>query len=430
MNSETSQLNQQVYQMLIKINNLMGFFPNNLEANLSLLIKELDKLLAPCYTDICLRQENFTALFGEIPLSQDRYNLCQADDCWIEDHALPIIIQDLREEDGCQNHHVPPGVQSYAGIPIMEENKVIGVLSLHHPQKEFFTHEILEVLLVIANLAAIAIHQWRLVTRLESEKMELQEANGQIKALALNLAKNVEELKRTQKQLIQSEKLASTGRLAADIAHEINNPVGIIVSSVECMLLDGEQTLSKEFKNDAKVIINQADRISKITRSLLSFAHLPVEEKSNVNINQIIKETISLFSKHLSKRGISIRQDLMENIPLTLGNSNQIQQILVNLINNASDAMGQGGNLYLRTKCLDQKLMVEIEDDGCGMTAEQLDKIFDPFYTTKGKGLGTGLGLSVTYGLVEEHGGEIEVVSKEGEGTCFKVSFPWNKLVN
>jgi signal transduction histidine kinase len=120
----------------------------------------------------------------------------------------------------------------------------------------------------------------------------------------------------------------------------------------------------------------------------------------------------------------------MENIPLTLGNSNQIQQILVNLINNASDAMGQGGNLYLRTKCLDQKLMVEIEDDGCGMTAEQLDKIFDPFYTTKGKGLGTGLGLSVTYGLVEEHGGEIEVVSKEGEGTCFKVSFPWNKLVN
>lgn len=429
MNSETSQLNQQVYQMLIKINNFMGFFPNNLEANLALLIKELDKLLAPSYTDICLRQENFTALFGEIPFTGDRYTLCQADDCWIEDHALPIIIQDLSMDVGCHHHHVLPGIQSYAGIPIMEENKVIGVLSLHHPQKEFFTHEILEVLLVMANLAAIAIHQWRLVTRLEREKMELQQANGEIKALALNLAKNVEELKKTQKQLIQTEKLASTGRLAADIAHEINNPIGIIVSSVECMLLDGEQTLSEEFMNDAKVIINQADRISKITRSLLSFARLPVEEKSSVDINEIIRETISLFSKHLFKRGISVHQDLMKNIPLILGNSNQIQQILVNLINNASDAMAQGGNLYLRTKCLNQNLMIEIEDEGCGMTAEQLDKIFDPFYTTKGKGLGTGLGLSISYGLVEEHGGEIEVVSKEGEGTCFTVSFPGNKLV-
>ena len=429
MNSENSQLTQQVYQMLIKINNFMGFFPNNLEANLALLIKEMDKLLAPCYTDICLRQENFTALFGEIPFTGDRYNLCQTDDCWIEDHALPIIIQDLSMDVGCQHHHVPPGVQSSAGIPIMEENKVIGVLSLHHPQKEFFTHEILEVLLVMANLAAIAIHQWRLVTRLEREKMELQEANGEIKALALNLTKNVEELKKTQKQLIQSEKLASTGRLAADIAHEINNPVGIIVSSVECMLLDGEHTLSEEFINDAKVIINQADRISKITRSLLSFARLPVEEKSIVDINEIIKETISLFTQHLLKRGISVHQDLMKNIHLILGNGNQVQQILVNLISNASDAMGQGGNLHLRTRCLDQSLIVEIEDEGCGIATEQLDRIFDPFYTTKGKGLGTGLGLAVSYGLVEEHGGEIGVVSKEGKGTCFTVSFPWNKLV-
>lgn len=429
MNSENSQLNQQVYRALIKINNFMGFFPNNLEDNLALLIKELDRLLAPCYADLCLRRGNFTALFGEIPFTGERYNLCQADDCWIEDHALPIIVQDLSVDEGCQHHHVPLGVQSYAGIPIMEENKVIGVLSLHHLRKEFFTHEILEVLLVMANLAAIAIHQWRLVTRLEREKNELQEANREIKELALNLAKNVEELKKTQKQLIQSEKLASTGRLAADIAHEINNPVGIIVSSVECMLLDGEHTLSEEFRNDAQVIINQAGRISKITRSLLSFARLPVEEKSKVNINEIIQETVALFSKHLLKRGISVHQDLIENIPLILGNSNQIQQVLVNLINNSSDAMQQGGNLYLRTKWQDQNLVVEIEDEGCGITVEQLDKIFDPFYTTKGKGLGTGLGLAVSYGLVEEHGGGIDVVSKEGEGTCFTVSFPVNKLV-
>ena len=428
MNLENSQLTQQVYQVLIKINNFMGFFPNNLEANLALLIKELDKLLGPCYTDICLRPENFTTLFGEIPFTGDRYTLCQSDDCWIEDHALPIIIQDLSVDEGCKHHHVPPVVQSYAGIPIMEENKVIGVLSLHHPQKEFFTHDILEVLLVMANLAAIAIHQWRLVTRLEREKTELQEANKEIKALALNLAKNVEELKRTQKQLIQSEKLASTGRLAADIAHEINNPVGIIVSSVECMLLDGEHTLSKEFMNDAKVIINQADRISKITRSLLSFARLPVEEKNYVAINDIIQETVELFSKHLLKKEITVHQDL-KNIPLILGNNNQIQQILFNLINNASDAMGQGGKLYLRTKCQDENVIIEIEDEGCGINAEQIDEIFDPFYTTKGKGLGTGLGLAVSYGLVKEHGGEIEVLSKEGEGTCFTVSFPGNELV-
>ncbi|WP_407310314.1 ATP-binding protein [Desulfosporosinus sp. SB140] len=429
MKPENSQLNQQVYQALIKINNFMGFLPNNLEANLALLIKELEKLLAPCHADFCLRQGNFAALFGEIPFSEDRYTLCQSDGCWIEDHALPIIVQDLSAEEGCQHHSVPPGVQSYAGIPIMEENKVIGVLSLHHRQKDFFTHEILEVLLVMANLAAIAIRQWRLVTRLEREKSELQEANREIRELAQNLAQSMDELKRTQKQLIQSEKLASTGRLAADIAHEINNPVGIIVSSVECMLLDGESSLSEEFRNDAQVILNQTERISKITRSLLSFARLPVEEKSYVNLNQIIEETVELFSKHLLKRRISVHQDLSKDLPSIVGNNNQVQQILVNLINNASDAMGQGGNLYLRTKFQDRKLIIEIEDEGCGLAPEQLDKIFDPFYTTKGKGIGTGLGLPISYSLVEEHGGEIDVVSKEGEGTCFTVVFPADKLV-
>lgn len=424
MNLGNIQLNQQVYQVLIKVNNFMGFFPNNLEDNLALLIKELDKLFAPGYTNLCLRKGNFTMVFGEIPFTGDRYNLCQFEDCWIENHALPIIVQDLSVEHGCPYHDIPPEVQAYAGIPIMEENKVIGVLTLNHPQREFFTHEILEVLLVMTNLAAIAIHQWRLVTRLEREKEELQEANREIRILAQNLAKNVEELKKTQKQLIQSEKLAATGRLAADIAHEINNPVGIIVSSVECMLLDGDHTLSDESINDAKVIINQADRIGKITRLLLSFARLPVEEKTDVNINEIIEETISLFHKHLLKKGISVYQELVEDIPLILGNSNQIQQILVNLITNADDAMEKGGNLYLRTRCHDRNLIVEIEDEGCGIAAEKLDKIFDPFYTTKGKGLGTGLGLAVSYGLVEEHGGKIEVVSKEGEGTCFIISFP------
>ncbi|MDQ7097051.1 ATP-binding protein [Desulfosporosinus sp. PR] len=430
MKAENSQLNQRVYQALIKLNNFMGFFPNNLEANLALLVKELEKLLAPCQADFCLRQRNFTALFGEVPFSGERYTLCQSEGCWIEDHVLPIIVQDLSAEEGCRNHLVPPGIQSYAGIPIMEENEVIGVLTLHHPQKDFFTREILEVLLVMANLAAIAIHQWRLVTRLEREKTELQEANREIKELARNLAQSVDELKKTQKQLIQLEKLASAGRLATDIAHEINNPVGIIVSSVECMLLDGGPALSEEFRNDARVILDQTDRISKITRSLLSFARQPVEEKSAVNLNQIIEETVGLFSKHLGKKGISVHQDLQKDLPLILGNSNQVQQILVNLISNAGDAMSQGGNLYLRTKFRGRKLLVEVEDEGCGLAPEQLEKIFDPFYTTKGKGVGTGLGLAISYSLIEEHGGEIDVASKEGEGTCFTIAFPAGELVS
>lgn len=417
------QLNNKVYRTLLKLNNFIGFFPCNVKDNIGLLIKELEKLLAPGYASFCFRKETFSRVFGVIPFSGDRYYVCEFSDCWIENHALPIIVQDRTLEQGCPHHHVvSEDMYSYASIPVVQENKVIGVLSFSHQRKSFFTRDILEILLVMANLAAIAIHQWMLLTRLEREKNELEEANLAISQLAANLEKYVHELKNAQKQLIQSEKLAAMGRLAADIAHEINNPVGIIVSRAECMLMEGGQILPQEFIDDIRVITEQAEKIARTARSLLSFARVPMEDKSWVNVNEVIEETVSLYHKHLQKRGIVVHKQL-SGTPLIWGNSNQVQQVLVNLINNAVDAMGQGGNLYLRTKYDNDNVVIEVEDEGCGIAAEHLDKIFDPFFTTKGKGLGTGLGLAVSYALVEEHGGKLEVRSEVGKGTCFVLIF-------
>lgn len=424
MGKNALTLNQNVYSSLIKINNFIGFFPDNLEENLSLLVKELDKLFAPAYASICLRKETFLRVFGEILFKGSCYYICEFPDCWIESHGLPIIVQNLSNEEGCRHHKVSSNIQAYAAIPIMEENNVVGILSLNHPQVEFFTNEVLEVLLVMANLGAISIHQWRLLTKLQREKRELEDANRAIKNLVHDLAENVEQLKNAQKQLIHSEKLAATGRLAADIAHEINNPIGIIVSRLECMLLDGEQVLPEELIADINVVANQASRISKITRSLLSFARVPVEEKNTVDLNGIMDETLSLLQNHLRKHKINVHEELCQEVAQIWGSGNQLQQVFVNLINNAMDAMPDGGNLYLRTKIIAESVQVEIEDDGSGIPTEQLDKIFDPFYTTKGKGVGTGLGLAISYGLVEEHKGKIEVVSQGGEGTRFSLIFP------
>lgn len=392
----------------------MGFLTGSLEENLELLSDELDKLYAPAYTTFCIREGNYQKVFNHLTQSHSRYKNCDFKDCWISAHALPIIVQDTEKDKGCSNHILPANIHAYASLPIMEEGRVLGILTLNSPTKDFFTHDILEALLVMANLAGTAIHQWILFTQLQDEKKELLQANF--------------DLKRTQNQLVQSEKLAATGRLSADIAHEINNPIGIIASRVECMLLDDrereEGKLPEPVIEDLNVIMNQANKIARITRSLLSFARLPVEEKNVYNLNDVILETENLWYKHLKKKGIELSHELRFDLCGVWGNSNQIQQVLFNLIQNCEDAMPEGGNIHIISSSDHKWVSVQVIDTGCGIQSEQLNKIFDPFYTTKAIGRGTGLGLAISYKLVEENQGIIKVESKVGEGTSVKVSFP------
>src|SRR4029450_4503415 len=224
----------------------------------------------------------------------------------------------------------------------------------------------------------------------------------------------------------QAERLSALGRLSAGIAHEVNNPIGIISSRIEIMLLDAEaQPLPGTVMEDLKVLHRHAQRVARIAHGLLSFARVSAIEQVPVDLNQVVEETLLLMEKDLVKRGIAIRRSLAANLPTVQGDSSALQQVMMNLLSNAGDALGSGGALSLETRPVsgdEGAIRLTVHDTGPGMSPEILPKIFDPFYTTKSDG--TGLGLSISYSIVREHKGTIDVESLPGKGTIFVLTFP------
>ena len=229
----------------------------------------------------------------------------------------------------------------------------------------------------------------------------------------------------TLKQLAQSEKLASLGRLASGIAHELNNPLTGVLTYSSMLKEDLKET---EYKDDLNVIINETMRCRKIITGMLDFARETKLEKRPANINQIINDTLVILEKHVTFHDIAIKEQLSDDIPDINMDINQIKSVINNLALNAADAMPDGGELIISTiyNSETNRVIVKFSDTGTGISEEDLNKIFDPFFTTKETGHGTGLGLSVTYGIIERHNGSIEVKSVIGEGTCFRIEFPVN----
>lgn len=228
----------------------------------------------------------------------------------------------------------------------------------------------------------------------------------------------------TQMQIGQSEKLASIGRLAAGIAHEINNPLtGVLTFAY---LLKNKKTNDKQDIKDIDVIIQETTRVSDIVKGLLDFARESTPNKELININGLIQQLLKLVKSQKEFRKIKISENFDKNLPEMLADKNQLQQVFLNLILNAGEAINETGSISISTAFADNNIIISIKDNGCGIKNEDLDKIFDPFYTTKPVGKGTGLGLSVSYGIIQKHGGTINFKSKEGEGTTFKVIFPIN----
>ncbi len=227
----------------------------------------------------------------------------------------------------------------------------------------------------------------------------------------------------TEMQMAQSEKLASLGRLASGIAHEINNPLtGVLTYSTVLY----EEIKDPGYQADLKVIIDETLRCREIVKGILDFARETKIDKRPANINKIINELLAILEKHVTFQNIKINKDLGEDLPDFNLDTNQIKSVLNNLAVNAADAMSGGGELTVKTRYDDQgrKIIVTVTDTGTGISRENLTKIFDPFYTTKETGKGTGLGLSVTYGIVQRHNGTIRVESTLGAGTTFTVEFP------
>ncbi len=232
------------------------------------------------------------------------------------------------------------------------------------------------------------------------------------------------ELYDTHLKLVQSEKMSSLGKLAAGIAHEINNPLGGIVMFAEMTL--EEMSEDDEKREDIKRIVSEAARCKNIVKGLLEFSRQTDYKLTPVDINRLLSQGMSLLEHQAIFHNIKVVKELDKTLPSMKCDSVRLSQVFVNMIINAVDAMGKMGTFILRTKYKKEsrKAVIEFSDTGCGIPSEIMPKIFDPFFTTKDIGKGTGLGLSVSYGIIKDHGGIIDIRSKVGEGTTFIIKLP------
>jgi len=229
-----------------------------------------------------------------------------------------------------------------------------------------------------------------------------------------------------ESQLAQADKLSSIGLLAAGVAHEINTPLAVISSYA--------QMLSKQMKGDTRLgpvldkITQQSFRAAEIANGLLNFSRTSTTEFRETNLNQVIRDTLSLLEHQFKTAQINVELDLVDQLPLINGNPGKLQQVFLNLLLNAKEAMPEGGLLRVAT-LVNGHVEARVTDSGAGIAPEHLKRIYDPFFTTKttpkpGDRRGTGLGLSVSYGIIQEHAGKIHVESAIGSGTTFHLEFP------
>ena len=250
------------------------------------------------------------------------------------------------------------------------------------------------------------------------------------------IGKDMTRIKTITEQLINHEKMASVGQIAAGVAHEINTPLGIILGYTQLMMDDFEK--DSETAVNLQVVERQTKACRRIVADLLKFSRQSESEKSLIDLNKIIEEVLSVTEHSLNIHRISVTRNFVQNLPLIYGDAEKLHQVFINLFNNAQYAMAEGGELTIRTSKTLHDVLVSVQDTGSGIPDNIKNKIFDPFFTTKEVGKGTGLGLSVTYGIVQEHRGTIEVESpitdpktnRQLQGTAFHIHFPANEKQN
>ena len=248
---------------------------------------------------------------------------------------------------------------------------------------------------------------------------------GRQPAGAVVLVEDITQRLGLERSARQADRLAALGTLAAGLAHELNNPIGVISSRAELILLDSESSpLPGDVREDLQVIHRHAQRVTRIAQGLLSFARHPSGEHGPVDLNRVVDETLLLVEKLIVKDGIALKCALAADLPPIWGDANAIQQVIMNLLTNARDAASAGGEISIATAMTEEPaggVRLIVRDTGPGIPPEILPRIFDPFFTTKADG--TGLGLSISYGIVREHQGTVDVQSQPGEGTTFVLTF-------
>jgi len=238
------------------------------------------------------------------------------------------------------------------------------------------------------------------------------------------------EMDRLNAELVHSDKLAALGKMAASVAHEINNPLAVIMQKtgwMEDLLMEEDPEKVKNFEeygNSIRTIDEYVDRMKKVVHNMLGYARKMEPHVERVDVNDTLNRTVELLDNYARINNIEIVKDLASNLPITGSSQSELQQVFLNLISNAIDAIGRDGRITVKTRSEDSWLTVDIIDDGPGIPEEQQKKLFEPFFTTKEAGKGTGLGLWVSYNIMKGLGGAMTFKSEIGKGTDFTLRIP------
>ncbi len=336
----------------------------------------------------------------------------------VQDGKL-IYVPDVSKEPDFVNTN--EDFKSLVVVPLIIKNVPEGTLSVTSPNVDAFDEDTIRQLTSLANQASIALRKAQITERLRKSNAELEKRSKELEA-------SIKELKSTQRQLIQASKLASMGTLTAGIAHEINNPLAgikLFAQNTKRAHTSGDLKPEKMVENMEK-ISDLVDKAAKIIEHLRTFSRQATGHMVLMRVNQAVEDSISMLSEQLKLQNIEINLQLDENLPCVRGDTNQIEQVVLNLITNARDSLDRAEKkeISLRTYKDDGSVIIEVADSGSGIAPDIIENVFDPFFTTKPVDKGTGLGLSISHGIVELHGGEIEVESIPDEGSTFRVKLP------
>jgi len=304
-------------------------------------------------------------------------------------------------------------------VPIRDANKVLGIIDVESSSRNAFTHNDYIALEALAGILATVITS-------ADQYQRLQEMIYQLRETEMELNARMEAQRLAENRLVQAAKLAAVGEMAAGIAHELNNPLTSVTGFAELVMDDMPE--DSPSRPDLDLVIREARRARDVVRRLLDFARQSESARANASLNKVVEDVVTLTRHLIHTNGVELKLDLQEDLPWVSMDENQMKQVLLNLVHNALQAMPNGGQMEIKTaasqKVGREGVVVLVRDNGVGIQPEDQVRIFEPFFTTKADHGGTGLGLSVTYGIVSDHGGEIEMVSQLGSGSTFTVWLP------
>lgn len=311
-------------------------------------------------------------------------------------------------------------------LPLRYRQATVGLLTLRGDDALELSRYDRSMLAVVASYLAGVVEHVRLRAEAEDRARSLEQTVEQLREAELTASNRLAAQQAAESQLVQAAKLVAVGEMAAGVAHELNNPLTTVSGFAE-LILD-ETPVDAPYRPDLEMVLHEAHRARSVVRRLLDFARQGDHARVRADLNEIIQDVLALMTHLLHTSGVQLEVNLTEGLPWIVLDGNQMKQVFLNLFHNALHAMPGGGRLRVSTELAHRTgrewIVARVVDDGIGMDAGELDRIFEPFYTTRSESGGTGLGLSVTYGIVIDHGGTIEVQSQRGSGTTFAVWLP------